>query len=335
MDRNAVLLFALAAWAIGCSADDSRHADPRPAGTDAGSTASVADTAPAPEPRTSATQAAADSLRAMKQRLQPKLAPLATWRAAAEAALRPDSGTVRADSALLELHDAFQDQVRRVARTFDDPAFQALIWPDGVRGHQLRRAQQRPLDADPVQIALADSVVTFLAAHGIWSYRAEGDTYFVASEAAVLEWFGRFVTGPVREFLSLSAREQRAPTAEDGGIRITPDELAARLAAADRFLAEHPGAAAHDLVERWYRRYLAVYVAGLPNTPAFDWRSGVLAPELRRSYEQYVSEHGGTASGNVVAEYLTLLEASGYRRQPPVDAYIQALWQAADNHPSR
>jgi hypothetical protein len=329
MDRSTVLLCAFAVCASACSEDNTRQTDLRTGGADF--VDSRDDAVPTLEDRAGATQAR-DTLHVITQRLERKLAPLTTWREAAEAALRPDSGTVRADTTLLQLRSSFQEQVRRIAGTFNDSAFQALIWPDGAWSRQLRRAHQRTSGPDSLDTAMADSVISFLARSGIQSARAEGDTYFVAREAALLEWFGRFVTEPTREFLSLWAMEQRAPTAADGGIQISPDELAGRLAATDRFLVGYPDAVAHDLAMSRFRWYLSLYLAGLPNTPAFDWRSGVLVPELHQSYERYISDHAATPSGKLVSEYLALLEVNGFRRQGPVEQFLIALQVAAGHH---
>jgi hypothetical protein len=97
-------------------------------------------------------------------------------------------------------------------------------------------------------------------------------------------------------------------------------------------LAEFPDSPAQQEVLHWYRQYLATYLGGLPNTPAFDWNSGLLRPHFRRSHAEFLDAHGSTEAGRIVAEYTRLLERSGFARTPEVDRYLHTRWQAVMAH---
>jgi hypothetical protein len=238
--------------------------------------------------------------------------------------LRRVSGSARADSLVLRLQETLAEQVREVVRAFDDSTFQALIWPEGARGQQLRAAQQRagqvPLPADPI---IADSLHRFLDAHGIWSYRAEGDTYFDLSLARFLEATSPFITEGAREALRIAMLEQLSPSGGDAAVRIPWDSLGDRLALADRFLASFPQAAAGNHVRALRDRYRYAFFTGSDNSNVFASNTGALVPEARASFERYVLRHNATETAALVRTYLELLATTQYRKTPEVVEFLR------------
>jgi len=256
-----------------------------------------------------------------------KLAPILASVENARSALQQDSGTVAADSAFIRFRRDLRDQVREVVTEFNDHEFQADIWPIGaaamMRWREEQRTEHRPT---PEEQQRADSLVTLLMAHGIWPDHAEGDTYFSANESLLLERLGPYLTGGMREFLRMQAAEQRRPTAKDAALMISLDELMERIRSAERFLEAYPEAVVRNVVQSRYRWYLAVYIAGLPNSPAFDRRTGDLRDELRESIDRYAADHANTESGQLILRYLKLLAASGFARSAEIDAFLSELW---------
>lgn len=267
-----------------------------------------------------------DSLTRVLLRLERVVAPVMESIERARAEFHADSATVNADSAYVEFARELQRTVREVVRGLDAPAFQALVWPDGASASLLRRedpATEGPTDEDHV---MADSVASFLTARGIWPRRAEGDVYFNANEAVLLQRLGPYLTPAMREFLRARVREQVDPVADDAALMIPVSEVAARALWAERFLEVHPGSVVHDVVASRFDWYLAIYVGGLPNTRPFDWQTGVLRPVWRSSFETVASDHGDTSVGRVVTEYLALLQEAEFTRTSETDAFAREMW---------
>jgi hypothetical protein len=245
----------------------------------------------------------------------------------ARSLLRQDSATVAADLAFLRFRKELRDQVQEVVAGFDDRDLQADVWPAGAAAMmRLREEQRTGLRPEPEAQQRADSLVAFLMAHGIWPAHVEGDTYLFANESLLLQRLGPYLTGGMRAFLRMQAAEQRRPTAGDAALMIPLRELTERLRSAERFLDAYPEAAVWDVVQSRYRWYLAVYLSGLPNSPAFDWRTGDLHPAWRESIERYAADHAGTESGRLVLSYLEQLTASGFARNVDIDAFVSELW---------
>ena len=277
----------------------------------------------------------ADTLRLGLERLAESLTPVEEWMGEMEGILRVDSGSVRADSIFLRMRGLFQREVRGAVARFDDERFQALVWPDGFQGQRLRREEGRFDGPSPAEFEMADSIRAFLAERGIATRRSEGNTYFTGRDAVLLERFGRFLTESTRAFLRLMALEESRPTADDGALMIPLEELARRVALSDACLQRFPEAAAIKPFRAQHERYLDLFIGGLPNSRPFDWDTQELLPEWHQSYERYLTEHGDLPSAQVVAEYLRLLEANGFRRTTEVGEYLRARWRAAHDRERR
>jgi hypothetical protein len=72
------------------------------------------------------------------------------------------------------------------------------------------------------------------------------------------------------------------------------------------------------------RQYLSAFLSGGDGAGVFDYRTRVLDPRARVSYQQYVARSGTTTSGKLVAESLTVLKANGYRRTAAVNVFLRS-----------
>jgi hypothetical protein len=237
--------------------------------------------------------------------------------------LRADSGSARADTAVLRLQAALDEMVVDVVKTFNDAEFQALMWPEGVRGQRLQARKRAGQEVAPADPRIADSLRVFLDAHGIWSYRAEGDTYFVLSLARFLQATSPYITEGAREALRIALLEQLSPQGPGAVARMQWDSLGDRLAITDRFLATFPAAAASKDIRDRRDRYRYWFLTGADHQDVFASSTGVLDPAARASFERYVQRHGSTESAALVRTYLELLATSQYRRTPEVAEFLR------------
>jgi hypothetical protein len=244
--------------------------------------------------------------------------------------LRGDSATVIADSILLSVQIELDQKVRDVVATFDDSVFQAVTWPEGFHGQQLRLAQGRPSERGSAEEEMvADSIRSVLANHGIWSYIAEGDGYVALSVEALRDSANRFVTDAARGALHIELIEQTSPVGGDAAVRIPWDSLGDRLAMVDSFLVRHPDAPARAAIQSLRAQYLTAFLTGWENTNVFNSVTNELRPDVRASYERFRQRYGTSESGRVVGEYLALLEKTHYRRTAEVERFLRSQFRSA------
>lgn len=214
---------------------------------------------------------------------------LTAWADTVTSWLREDSSTIAADSTLLEVLPMFRRRIQQV-----EGAMSSVSRDTG----EMRR-------------------------HGIWVSSAEGLMSLELHESVFYDSYGRFVTPAMRQYLEVRIVEQVAPSALDGAIAVPLDELARRLTTADRFLVEHPQAVARSPMVRQFRHYLIMFLAGLPNTPAFD-SSGQLIASFRQHHEEYVARYGTANAGRIVAEYLHLMREHHFKDGAHVGDFLKS-----------
>lgn len=258
--------------------------------------------------------------------LTSKLAPLAASRDSLAIVLARDSGTVRADSAVMHFREAGGDLLKTIVQSFDDSAFQRAIFPaDSVTRRRLRDPSTPFV---PPDFAVRDSVRRFLESRGVATFRDEGATYYTLGEAAMLRTFGRYTRESMRAYLRLEAVEQERPSVEDATFRISLDDLGARLATADSVASQFRNAVAFAQIDWRRAAYLYLLLNGTESSPAFS-SGGELRASVRQTLERMADRLGATSSGRVVREYLTLLRASGFKDSPAVAELRQRVREAA------
>lgn len=258
--------------------------------------------------------------------LETRLRPLEASLDSMVAVLRADPQSSLADSAFLRFKSDFSDQVRILTNDLYDGAFQIAAYPDGFPAQRQRRALGIPLsslhDIPPSDSARADSLMTFLRTQAVWAGKAEGYVYLAANQTTLLERLGPYLTDPMVQFQELFSLEQRVPTGGDAAVFIPWDSLGARVAAAERLISIASNEQARDILKEQHTWYLRPYLSGWPNTPAFDWGSGILLPEVRKSFQWFLTEFGGTSTGSLVSEYLEVLRQEDFRKTERVQAFL-------------
>jgi hypothetical protein len=264
-----------------------------------------------------------DSLRVIIARLGTALTGVDAFADSMVIALRADSGTARADSSYFRLRDALQDRIDAAARVFNTMDFKVAVWPNGMAGVRSLQPVVSPpgqLTPDPID---ADSVVSYLASHVVQAHVEEGDAYMSVHIGRLITRVGPFLTGAMRRYVELIRREQEQPCCGDAAIMISWDDLGDRAAAFDRFVVDHPNAAASAEASTKRRQYLGLLLTGSENTPAFSWKTKEMKPEVRASLARYAAKYQQLPSGRTMADYLALLKASGYRRTAAVTRFIR------------
>ncbi|MBI4542840.1 MAG: PD40 domain-containing protein [Gemmatimonadetes bacterium] len=236
--------------------------------------------------------------------LDSALAPVLAALDSAQARLRRDSGTARADSAFVAFGDGYVQRVPYWGDEFEE-------WLQSDR-------------------AARDSAAEFYFSRGLILNVSEGTYWLTANSGFLLRRLGAYLTRPMRSYVEILERQQEGMYESDGGLLISWDELAERIIAWEAFLEGNPGFALRGDAENWYDRYLGAYVSGLENTPLFDSRpplgpygTGRLRGDVRASYERLVARHGQTQAARFVRGLLEVLQRVGYSDGPEREEYLR------------
>jgi hypothetical protein len=222
--------------------------------------------------------------------------------ASTELQLRADSATPAADSRFLAFRTAYMAVAESLTDLLDnDSLAQALAITQGGWEDSLRALLQR---------------------NGFDLNSTEGHAFVDEDVAHLLRTFGPLLTPAMREYLSIRSTEREARFSEDAGLRISWDSLSERIAVWERFLAENPGFAWRTAAQGWRDMYLATYLTGMDNSRTLT-DSGMLDPDVRRSYEEFLRHHGDTPAGEVVRDFLALLAAGPVPSDAAINEFLR------------
>lgn len=119
------------------------------------------------------------------------------------------------------------------------------------------------------------------------------------------------LTKEMNDYITLSAVESDKPTASDGGLMITWDELAKRAIMAEAFVQQYKDSPEREVVQSLYlTRYLEMYINGSYNTLVYDYETYKILDEVKASYDKTVKESPDSVVGQLSAHFLELLALS-------------------------
>ena len=165
-------------------------------------------------------------------------------------------------------------------------------------------------------------LTTLLGKHGFALAYTEGNAYADEDIAYWTRFFEGALTPAMQRYLGLRATEQRTRFSEDAALQISWDELAGRAVTWEQFADSYPDFTWKDAARFWYNTYLSTYLTGMDNSRVFT-DSGTLEPQVRTSYEHLVAQYPRTRTAQLVAQCLTLLKLSSYRRSVALDSLLR------------
>jgi SH3-like domain-containing protein len=157
----------------------------------------------------------------------------------------------------------------------------------------------------------------------------EGILYLALKPGLMIPTLEPLVSKSMRRYLEIRKKEESHIWTADGGLTITPMEVADRAVTWDVFLADNPDFAFKKDIEGSKINYLACLLVGADNTPAFDYDSGkLLGTEFKEAWEWVLKSNPKTETGKVVQEWWNVLKSENWKRGPKSEKYIQAFWKA-------
>jgi hypothetical protein len=167
-------------------------------------------------------------------------------------------------------------------------------------------------------------VVDLLLSHGVLARVEEGTPYMSVDLAHLLARVGSFLTSEMRTYADLTLNEQKRPCCTHAVIAISWSELGNRVAGYDRFTTNYPNAAAANEAGAQFQILFGLFLTGSDSTPAFSVSGKRMTQTVRETLTHYATAHRELRSGQVVADYLSLLKASNYEETLAVTRFLRA-----------
>ncbi|WP_379141875.1 hypothetical protein [Paenibacillus sp. sgz500992] len=141
--------------------------------------------------------------------------------------------------------------------------------------------------------------------------------------------FKPYINKDIAAYIDIMAAESNHPATYDAGITIPWEELISRAAIMADFADNYPGSNRIAVIrqELGYAVYRVFY--GAENTPAYDFESNTLYPEVRKAYDDVLLDGTGNNKVLVILEQLLpMLDATGNKLTPEIEAFLKTALKA-------
>lgn len=161
-----------------------------------------------------------------------------------------------------------------------------------------------------------------LSDYGMNLSTAEGEYYLEPETDWMAKNFGDKLSAAYKEFLVITAKEQKEKFTEDGSIVIPIETLMARIITWEDFIAKHPGFISINKAEDFYTQYMEAFMVGTENSKVFDPVSRKLNDKSKSALETYVQNNPGRKSATIIKAFYDFLKSSNFLYSEKVDAFI-------------
>ncbi|HHV39526.1 MAG TPA: hypothetical protein GXX70_08580 [Tepidimicrobium sp.] len=140
--------------------------------------------------------------------------------------------------------------------------------------------------------------------------------------------YEEYVTEEIGEYIRIRALESKEPIALDAELIVTFDQLSQRLIDMENYMIKYPKSKKYDKILELYEEYLDGYLAGLPNSPIYDYETKIIREDVRGSYERLMLDENVNIS-QVVAKYMDIIEENGNKIDNSVLSKVSKLKKEA------
>lgn len=160
-----------------------------------------------------------------------------------------------------------------------------------------------------------------LSDNGLRLSVTEGSFYIDEQPDFLYNVFNRYVSGSVKEYLSLRKNELEEGFSEDANLSITFRSLGDRIITWEDYINKYPASPFLAEAKFSYHLYLNTFITGLDNFPlSLDQK---LKPEIKSEYENFISRHKNNVSGKIVENYYNILSQQNFILTPELDSFYK------------
>ncbi|HKL10253.1 MAG TPA: SH3 domain-containing protein [Clostridia bacterium] len=153
-------------------------------------------------------------------------------------------------------------------------------------------------------------------------YMAEGMYYLDPSPRFLLGNFKTNISDDLFDYLTYRADEVENHTYSDAAVMISWDELGKRMNDWEKFMDKYPDSDYFSEAESMYNMYRFTFLVGASNTPAYEYPTEILDPDLLEAYKNYVSRFPKSSMTPVIEDLMVLLEEESYKKTEKIMEFI-------------
>lgn len=144
-----------------------------------------------------------------------------------------------------------------------------------------------------------------------------------------LEAYKNKVSAEISEYGSFMTLNSDQPWARDAELGISLNELANRIAFAEKYVSDYPNAALKEKVTNQYTLYLKSYMTGIDNTPLVRYEENVVDEQFIKAYYYFIETYPDLKTTELVQSHVNELEnrnlAPPYNNEKEREAYLKKI----------
>ncbi len=164
---------------------------------------------------------------------------------------------------------------------------------------------------EPNPLALTQKLKDYnnkMIANGFEVDMTEGATYLKQDRDFIAKHFYSFISPVLKEYLVQVNKDHKEGFSEDGGLTISPVQLADRVIWRENFLRKHPDFIFRKSAESERKSYLATLFEGMDNTPVLSFEDGKLDPSYAEAYQYLQKKAPQSPASKLIKPYFAALQ---------------------------
>ncbi|MGE0086937.1 MAG: hypothetical protein AB7S75_21240 [Desulfococcaceae bacterium] len=130
----------------------------------------------------------------------------------------------------------------------------------------------------------------------------------------------------INQYLLFMKKSSKQDVVMDGGLVIPWDELRKRIISFEEFARKYPKLQeTKTKIQPELKWLLYIYLAGVDNSPVFDWESEKMNPELKISYETFLKENKNSAWHSSIAQMYQIHQKHQFGRSTEAQDFVNRL----------
>lgn len=155
--------------------------------------------------------------------------------------------------------------------------------------------------------------------------QSEGFFYIDQRPDYFISIFKEDASSEMKDYLEIRSKELKEGFSEDAGLLITFEQLYDRVLVWEKYLAANPDFILNEEIKGTLSMYLSTLMTGMDNTPAFDYETGKLLPELQFIYSKAIQKNDNRNSTKVLRKYFDYLKGNAFVQPLDMDAFLDSI----------
>jgi hypothetical protein len=160
-----------------------------------------------------------------------------------------------------------------------------------------------------------------LKKHGFDLEVEEGYVYATMQPDFHKKYFYATFSPAMQVYFTQWGKEYKEGTVSDGGLVITPKELAQRLVFWEEFERQNPNFIWTKEVKQKQENYTYILINGMDNSPTFDYDSKRLQDDFKDAYRFLAEENKSSKTAELFKEYYAILSKTEFKDSPQAQKF--------------